>query len=98
MNYEKNAGFNFICVQIRKMEGYVNVNFFWAGETIRRSDDIRYSVDPKKMKYIRCGTSYEELKEIVYGVMQLSSLQWRVKLSYNTLKLVLVILLVVLSG
>lgn len=63
------------------MEDYVNVNFFWGGEIIRRDDDVRYSIDLKCMRYIKWGTSYEELKDIVYEVMQISRLHWKIDMS-----------------
>lgn len=72
-----------LCGEIRKMEDYVNVNFFWGGEIIRRDNDIRYSEDPKEMRYIKWGTSYEELREVVFGVMQISPSYWNVKLSFK---------------
>ena len=35
-----------------KMDGYVNVNFFWGGEIIKQDNDILYSLDPMSEVYV----------------------------------------------
>lgn len=65
------------------MGGLVNVNFFWGGRVIRQGGEIRYSMDPKDMRFINSGTSFEELKGIVYEVMNLSEAHWSLKMTYK---------------
>ena len=65
------------------MDGHVNVIFFWGGEILRENNDIFYSIDPKKMQYIKLGTRYDELRNMVYELMQLSPHHWNLKLSYK---------------
>ena len=65
------------------MSDYVNVCFFWGGRVIRQGDEIRYSMDPKAMRFIKSGTSFEELKKHVYEVMNLSEANWMLKMTYK---------------
>lgn len=67
----------------RRMENYVNVNFFWGGRIIRRGDDIRYSKDLGGQRYVMLGTKYEEFRGIVYEVMGINPNHWDVKMSYK---------------
>ena len=62
-----------------KMDGYVNVNFLWGGEIIKQDNDVLYSLDPKEMKYVKLGTSFEELRDMVFGLMHISRHHWDVK-------------------
>ena len=63
------------------MDGYVNVNFFLGGEIIKQDNDILYSLDPKEMMFVKLGTSYEELRDIVFQLMHISRHHWDVKLT-----------------
>ena len=61
----------------------MNVNFFWGGEIVQDNNDMYYSQDPKKMQYIKYGTTYEEMKLVVYDLMQISPSHWKLKMSYK---------------
>ena len=65
------------------MDCYVSVNFFWGGKVLRQGGLINYSIDPKQMQYVQIGTSYEELKNIIFGLMQISRDHWDVNMSYK---------------
>ncbi|KAL1818747.1 hypothetical protein ACET3Z_013616 [Daucus carota] len=69
------------------MDGYVNVNFLWGGEIIKQDNDVLYSLDPKEMKYVKLGTSFEELRDMVFGLMHISRHHWDVKLSVKYLRI-----------
>ncbi|KAL8088704.1 hypothetical protein AgCh_038474 [Apium graveolens] len=55
--------------------------FFLGGVVIREGTNINYSIDPKKMMFIMFGACFDELKRLVYNLMNISSYQWNLKLS-----------------
>lgn len=65
------------------MEGYVNVNFLRGGMVIRQSSDIKYSMDSKVIRFISLGINFEDIKNMVLEVMNLSQTHWRVKMTYK---------------
>ena len=38
------------------MTAYVNVNIFWGDEIVKQDNDVIYTADPKKMRFIKWGT------------------------------------------
>lgn len=65
------------------MNGYINVKFFWGREVIREGNNIMYSIYPRKIQFIRFRTSYDELRNVVYDLMQVIPYHWNIKLSFK---------------